>query len=68
MMRNEAPVKELRDHILNHIDYPATKQEIVEQCNRMAHVPEDTRRMVNETLPNRTYKSADEVMKALKIQ
>ncbi len=65
MIRDDTAVKELRDHILNHISYPATKKEIVEECDKMSHVPESTRKMVNDQLPNRTYKSADEVMMAL---
>lgn len=60
-------MRELTEHIRNHMRYPATKREIVEECNRMSHVPAETRRMVETQLPEGSYQSADEVMRALGI-
>jgi hypothetical protein len=57
--------RELTSHIREHLTYPVTKQGVVEACSNMAHVPEDTRRWAVETLPDRTYNSADEVLQAL---
>ena len=57
--------KELMSHLQNHIKYPATKRTIVESCNQMAHVPADSRAWVEQKLPDRNYKSANEVVMQL---
>jgi hypothetical protein len=57
--------KELMVHLQNHIMYPATKRTIVESCAQMAHVPASTRKWVEQSLPDGTYKSADEVVMKL---
>ena len=62
---DEMAMKEVSEHVRNHMSYPATKKAIVEECNNMAHVPESTRMMIAEKLPDRMYQSADEVMMAL---
>ncbi len=62
---DDMAVNELTKHIREDVKYPATKQTIVEMCGNMAHVPDDARRLVVDSLPNRTYNSADEVMAAL---
>jgi len=64
-MMGKGDVKELVNHLQNHIKYPATKQTIVESCNNMAHVPASTRSWAEQQLPERTFKSADEVVKTL---
>jgi hypothetical protein len=64
-MMGKEDKKELMTHLQSHIMYPASKQTIVEMCNNMAHVPASTRMWVEKDLPERTYKSADEVVKAL---
>lgn len=59
------PRRELISHIQNHISYPTTKKALVEECSSMAHVPEPTRQWAVDKLPDRTYDSADQVLKAL---
>ena len=59
---DDMAMKEMEMHIREHIMYPATKQQIVEGCNMMSHVPEDGRQMVEMKLKDKTYMSADEVM------
>lgn len=59
--------RELVSHIQNHINYPTTKKALVEECSNMAHVPEPTRRWVVEKLPDRTYDTSAQVMKALEL-
>ena len=61
----QGDVKELVNHLQNHIMYPATKQTIIESCNNMAHVPASTRIWAEQRLPEGTFKSADEVVKTL---
>lgn len=60
--------KTMMDHLKGHITYPATKVQLVEACNHMEdQKPED--KMEFETkLPDGTYNSADDVMKALGMQ
>lgn len=62
---DDVAMRELTDHLRMHMKYPTTKQQIVDECNHMAHVPESTRRMVEDKLPDRAYQTADEVMRAL---
>lgn len=59
--------KEVSDHIKNHVDYPATKTDLVKACNMMSDVSSDDKKWFEKNLPSKTYKNADEVMKALKM-
>lgn len=52
-------------HLREHVNYPASKQQLAEACNRMSHTPHEDRDWFMKTLPDKTYKSADEVMGAL---
>lgn len=52
------------DH-LNHVVYPASKQDLVEACNKMSDVPESDKKWFTENLPNRVYGNASEVKEAL---
>lgn len=57
-----------KDHVmmhLDHVDYPATKQDLVEACNNMDHLSDKDKKWFMENLPARTFKSADEVRNAL---
>lgn len=51
---------------LNHVDYPATKENLVEACEKMSDIPEADKKWFTENLPNRTYNSAMEVEEALR--
>jgi hypothetical protein len=64
-MMGKADMKELMNHLQNHVMYPASKRTIVESCNKMEHVPASTRTWAEQRLPDRTYKSADEVVMKL---
>jgi len=57
--------KEVIEHIRAHADYPATKKELVESCNNMSDVPKGDKEWFEKNLPERTYYSADEVIKVL---
>ncbi len=59
--------KETMEHLEMHMSYPASKKQIVAACNRMEHVPKEEREWFAKNLPDRTYKSAAEVKKALKM-
>ena len=65
---DDMSMKEMETHIREHVTYPATKQQIVEGCNMMSHVPDDARKMVEMKLRDKTYMSADEVMMDMGMQ
>ena len=58
---------EIREHAGMHVEFPATRQQLVEACNGVSEVPADERQWFMENLPEGTYKSADEVLQALDI-
>lgn len=57
--------QEVRQHVLNDVDYPASKAQLVEACEGMSDVPVEDKQWFEETLPDGTYSSADDVLKAL---
>lgn len=61
----DAEKKELSTHVREHLQYPASKQQLVEACNYMEHVPKATKEWFSKTLPERSYNSADEVIRAI---
>ena len=66
-MEMEAQVKKMMvEHIRSHNNYPATKAQIEEACNHMEEFNHEQKQMFIKALPNRTYKNANEVMKALR--
>lgn len=58
---------EMIDHLKTHIKYPATKKQLTEACNKMMDISAPDREWFIKNLPDRTYKNADEVIKALKL-
>lgn len=66
-MRAMSEMKEVWEHMNGHVRYPATKKQLVEACANMSDVPRQDKEWFAKTLPERTYKSAEEVKKALKM-
>ncbi len=59
--------QELIDH-LDHVDYPITGKDFMAACNSMEHASQEERDWVMENIDmNKTYNSADEVRKELKL-
>jgi len=56
---------EVRQHIQEHMDYPGTKDDLVKRCEDMSDVPAEEKDWFVQSLPDGTYNSADEVLKAL---
>jgi len=52
-------------HIKNHVDYPASRQQVVEACNNMSDVPTHDREWVSKSLPDQTYRGPEDVINAL---
>jgi len=60
MTQNQA----LKEHVRSHISYPATKAQLLQSC-MVGEFPEEVHKMAEAHLQNKTYKSADEVLKDL---
>lgn len=53
------------DHLKNHQKYPATKTELVAECDSLSDFSEEDKKEFASKLPGGTYNSADDVIKAL---
>ncbi len=60
MTQNEA----LKEHVRSHVSHPATKEQLLQSC-MVGEFPEEVHRMAEMHLQNKTYNSADEVLKDL---
>ena len=54
-----------KDHLKNHQKYPATKAELVAECDGLSDFSEEDKKEFASKLPGGTYNSADEVIQAL---
>lgn len=52
-------------HLRDHQSYPASKEELVAACNDLSDFSEEDKQEFRDNLPEGTYNSADEVVKAL---
>ena len=52
-------------HLREHQKYPATKAELVAECNNLSDFSEEDKNWFVSNLPEGSYNSADEVVKAL---
>ncbi len=57
--------KKLKEHLLSHQDYPASKKELLEACGELSDVDESEKKQIVEKLPEGNYDSAQEVIMAL---
>lgn len=53
------------DHLKTHQQYPATKAQLVAECDNLSDFSEDDKKEFMGKLPEGTYQSADEVIQAL---
>lgn len=58
-------MKGAMDHLKTHQKYPATKAELVAECNNLSDFSDADKKDFMEKLPEGTYNSAEDVMKAL---
>ena len=56
--------KEAMDHLKNHVEYPISKAELLKTCDDWSDVGA-TDRKIAQGLPNKTFSSASDVLKAL---
>ena len=67
MFDNLNPMEKIQKH-LGEVDFPATKQELVDQCQDIGQKGGEKTDSIMETLkslPDREYKSPDDVKNAL---
>lgn len=55
-------------HLKTHQTYPATKADLVAACNGLSDFSEEDKKSFSDNLPEGTYNSAEDVMKALNMQ
>ena len=52
-------------HLKDHASYPSTKVELLAHCNSLSDFSEEDKKEFSKNLPEGTYNSADDVIKAL---
>ena len=60
MTENEA----LKEHIRSHVSYPATREQLLQSC-MVGEFPEEVHKMAEAHLQDKTYNTAEEVLKDL---
>jgi hypothetical protein len=60
--------KSVREHLTKHQSYPATKSALIASCNNLMDFSADDKKWFSESLPDRTYASAADVMKVLGVK
>jgi hypothetical protein len=53
------------EHLKRHIQYPADRKALVTACNNMSDVPEGDKRWFEQNLPEGTYRTPEDVVKAV---
>lgn len=53
------------DHLKNHQSYPATKEELVKECNDLSDFSQADKEWFEEHLEDKVYNSPEDVMKVL---
>ena len=56
------------DHLKTHQNYPATKADLVAECDNLSDFSEEDKKEFTEKLPEGNYNSADDVIAALGFQ
>jgi len=60
MTTNEA----LKEHVRSHVSYPATREQLLQTC-MVGEFPEEVHKTAEMHLQDKTYNTADEVLKDL---
>lgn len=61
-------IKNTMDHLKTHQKYPATKEELVKECNELSDFSDEDKKWFEQNLPDKTFSSADEVAEALGLK
>jgi hypothetical protein len=52
-------------HLKSHVQYPASRAQVVAACNKMQDLPREDAQWFESTLPEGTYRNATDVIGAL---
>ena len=58
-------VKGALEHFKTHQSYPASKEDLVKECDNLSDFSKEDKEWFMKTLPEGNYASADDVIKAL---
>lgn len=58
-------IKNAIEHLKTHQTYPATSQDLIKACEDLKDFSPEDKKWFMQNLPDKTYDSADEVIKAL---
>jgi len=53
------------DHLKNHVEYPATREEAIAACNGATDMPKADSEWFAKSLPKGTYKTPTDILNAL---
>ncbi|MCL4365965.1 DUF2795 domain-containing protein [Patescibacteria group bacterium] len=65
---NLQSVQSAIDHLEKHQSYPATKEELVKECNELSDFSASDKEWFMKNLPEGTYKSAEDVIGVLGLK
>jgi hypothetical protein len=68
VMAVQPDVTKLKAHAADHIKYPATRAEILAACAQTPEFSAGEQKWIEQNLPEGTYNSQDDVLRALKLQ
>ena len=57
----------LKNHLSEHIKYPATREQIIAACAQTDEFTAGEKKWIGDTLPEGTYNSSDDVMNAMHV-
>lgn len=60
-------IANVMSHLKDHQKYPATKTELVKECQGLSDFSVEDKKWFEDNLPEGTYKSAEEVASALNM-
>lgn len=58
-------IKNAIDHLKTHQKYPATKEQLIEECNKLSDFSQEDKKWFMDNLPDKTFSSPDDVIQAL---
>lgn len=56
------------DHLTQHQKYPATKEDLIKECDDLSDFSDADKKWFKEHLMEKTYESADEVIQTLNLK
>ena len=60
-------IEKIKEHLKDHQTYPATKEDLMAECNDLADFSKSDKEWFAEKLPDGVYESPGEVLMALGI-